>query len=161
MAVSDQHDAQPRFNPGERTSGRHWIGGWVGLRAGLDTGYKKNPFSSVVDRTSVVQSIVKILYWLSYPSCSSLLLLLCGETMPLWNWASVPQTIHKWIWITGTMILAGELKESEKNLSQYHFVNHKSHTDCPGCKSRPCSNKLATNHLCYSTAIPCTQFLYQ
>jgi hypothetical protein len=27
---------QPRFTPGERTSGTHWIGGWVGPRAGLD-----------------------------------------------------------------------------------------------------------------------------
>jgi hypothetical protein len=25
-----------RFTPGERTSGTHWIGGWVDLRAGLD-----------------------------------------------------------------------------------------------------------------------------
>jgi hypothetical protein len=24
------------FNPGERAPGAHWIGGWVGLRAGLD-----------------------------------------------------------------------------------------------------------------------------
>jgi hypothetical protein len=25
-----------RFNPGERAHGTHWIGGWVGPRAGLD-----------------------------------------------------------------------------------------------------------------------------
>jgi hypothetical protein len=25
-----------RFNSGERVPGIHWIGGWVGLRAGLD-----------------------------------------------------------------------------------------------------------------------------
>jgi hypothetical protein len=25
-----------RFTPGERAPGVHWIGGWVGLRAGLD-----------------------------------------------------------------------------------------------------------------------------
>jgi hypothetical protein len=33
---------RPRFTPGERTPGTHWIGGWVGLRAGLDaeTGVK-------------------------------------------------------------------------------------------------------------------------
>jgi hypothetical protein len=24
------------FTPGERVPGTHWIGGWVGLRAGLD-----------------------------------------------------------------------------------------------------------------------------
>jgi hypothetical protein len=27
----------PRFTPGERTPGAHWIGGWVGFRANLDT----------------------------------------------------------------------------------------------------------------------------
>jgi hypothetical protein len=26
----------PRFTPGERTPGTHWIGGWAGPRAGLD-----------------------------------------------------------------------------------------------------------------------------
>jgi hypothetical protein len=31
----------PRFIPGERTPGTHWIGGWVGLRAGLDTGARR------------------------------------------------------------------------------------------------------------------------
>jgi hypothetical protein len=25
-----------RFTPGERTLGTHWIGGWVGLRVGVD-----------------------------------------------------------------------------------------------------------------------------
>jgi hypothetical protein len=25
-----------RFTPGERAAGAHWIGGWVGPRAGLD-----------------------------------------------------------------------------------------------------------------------------
>jgi hypothetical protein len=28
---------RPRFSPGERTPGTHCTGGWVGLRAGLDT----------------------------------------------------------------------------------------------------------------------------
>jgi hypothetical protein len=29
---------RPRFTPGKRTPGTHWIGGWVGLRAGLNAG---------------------------------------------------------------------------------------------------------------------------
>jgi hypothetical protein len=34
----------PHFTPGERTLGTHWIGGWVGPRAGLDTeAREKNP----------------------------------------------------------------------------------------------------------------------
>jgi hypothetical protein len=32
---------RPRFTPGERTHGTHWIGGWVGLRAGLDAGARR------------------------------------------------------------------------------------------------------------------------
>jgi hypothetical protein len=31
----------PRFTPGERTPGTHWIGGWVGPRAGLDAGDRR------------------------------------------------------------------------------------------------------------------------
>jgi hypothetical protein len=32
-----------RFTPGVRDHGTHWIGGWVGLRAGLDTVTRKIP----------------------------------------------------------------------------------------------------------------------
>jgi hypothetical protein len=32
---------RPRLTPGERTPGTHWIGGWVGLRAGLDAGTRR------------------------------------------------------------------------------------------------------------------------
>jgi hypothetical protein len=32
---------RPRFTPGERTPGTHWIGGWVGPRAGLDAGTRR------------------------------------------------------------------------------------------------------------------------
>jgi hypothetical protein len=32
---------RPRFTPGERTPGTHWIGGWVGPRAGLDAGVRR------------------------------------------------------------------------------------------------------------------------
>jgi hypothetical protein len=35
-------DSRPgRFTPRERVFGAHWIGGWVGLRAGLDARAKK------------------------------------------------------------------------------------------------------------------------
>jgi hypothetical protein len=37
MGVSCQPYASAAFYPHERTSSTHWIGGWVGLRASLDT----------------------------------------------------------------------------------------------------------------------------
>jgi hypothetical protein len=35
--VSGQRHAPAAFTPWGRTPDTHWIGGWVGLRAGLDT----------------------------------------------------------------------------------------------------------------------------
>jgi hypothetical protein len=32
---------QPRFTPGEKTPGTHWIGGWVGPRTSLDAGARR------------------------------------------------------------------------------------------------------------------------
>jgi hypothetical protein len=32
---------RPRFTPGERSPGTHWIGGWVDPRAALDVGAKR------------------------------------------------------------------------------------------------------------------------
>jgi hypothetical protein len=40
--VSGQIHAPGRFTPGEITPGTHWIGGWVGPRAGLDAVEKIN-----------------------------------------------------------------------------------------------------------------------
>jgi hypothetical protein len=33
-----------RFTRGERAPGTHWIGGWVGSRAGLDAAEKRNAY---------------------------------------------------------------------------------------------------------------------
>jgi hypothetical protein len=56
---------RPRFTPGERTPGTHWIGGWVDLRAGLDAGARKKILcpcrGSNPDRPARSQT----LYWLS------------------------------------------------------------------------------------------------
>jgi hypothetical protein len=47
-----------RFIPGERAPGTHWIGGWVGPRAGLDDVEKRilEPTGSRTD-SSVVQPV--------------------------------------------------------------------------------------------------------
>jgi hypothetical protein len=57
---------RPRFTPGERTSGTHCTGGWVGPRAGMDAEARgkilcrgSNPGPPVCCQT---------LYWLSYPT---------------------------------------------------------------------------------------------
>jgi hypothetical protein len=57
---------RPRFTPGERTPGTHWIGGWVGPRAGLDAEARRKILcpcrGSNPDRPARSQT----LYWLSY-----------------------------------------------------------------------------------------------
>jgi hypothetical protein len=52
----------PRFTPGERTSGTHWIEGWVSPRAGLDAGARRKILcpcrGSNLDRP-IVQPVVR------------------------------------------------------------------------------------------------------
>jgi hypothetical protein len=59
MGVTGQRHAPAALYPRERTPGTHWIGDWVGLRAGLDTEAKGKSFASSRDRTPVVQSVVR------------------------------------------------------------------------------------------------------
>jgi hypothetical protein len=63
MGVNGQrHAPAARFIPGEKTPGTHWIGGWVGLRAGLDAGARRKIFfpcpGSNLDRP-IVQPVVR------------------------------------------------------------------------------------------------------
>jgi hypothetical protein len=45
--------------PPERTPGAHWIGGWLGLRAGLDTDARGEIFASASDGNPVVHSVIR------------------------------------------------------------------------------------------------------
>jgi hypothetical protein len=64
MGVSDQHHALAALYPQERTSGTHWIGGWVGPRSGLNT-EARGKFLCLCQGSKV-----------SYPVCSQTLYLL-------------------------------------------------------------------------------------
>jgi hypothetical protein len=85
-----------------------------------------------------------------------LLLLRWGETVSLWKWASNRLFVHPPNDVRVNMEQhwndtdRGKLKHSERNLSQHHFVHHKSHMDL-GVNLGPHSDKLATNCLSYGT----------
>jgi hypothetical protein len=60
MGVSGQRHAPAALYPrGKDPPGTHWIGGWVGPRAGLDAGLEEKSSAPVGDRTPVVQSVVR------------------------------------------------------------------------------------------------------
>jgi hypothetical protein len=59
QGVSGQCHAPAALCPGERTPGTHCTGGWVGLRAGLDTDVREKSFAPAGDRTPIVQSVVR------------------------------------------------------------------------------------------------------
>jgi hypothetical protein len=47
-----------RFIPGEIATGTHWMGGWVGPRAGLDAVEKRKSFARAGNRTPTIQPAV-------------------------------------------------------------------------------------------------------
>jgi hypothetical protein len=55
MGVSGQCHASAALYPWERTSGTDCTGGWVGLRAGLDTEVEEKYLASAGDRTWITQ----------------------------------------------------------------------------------------------------------
>jgi hypothetical protein len=61
----------PGFSPRERTPGIHCTGGWVDIRAGLDTedrGEILSPLPEIERRSTGRPACSQTLYWLSYPS---------------------------------------------------------------------------------------------
>jgi hypothetical protein len=55
--VSGQYHAPAVLYPQESTPVTHWIGGLLGLRAGLDTEAKLQSFATDEDRSTVVQTV--------------------------------------------------------------------------------------------------------
>jgi hypothetical protein len=80
------------------------------------------------------------------------------EAVPLWNCTINGPIAHlqndmrvnmeQW-W---NYIDRGKPKDSEKNLSQCHFVHQKSHFYWPGCEPGPAQWEAGTNRLCCSSA---------
>jgi hypothetical protein len=68
FGVRGQRHAPAR--PGKRTPGTHCTGGWVGLRAGLDTEARRkilSPLPGIEPRSPSRPVRSQTLYWLSYP----------------------------------------------------------------------------------------------
>jgi hypothetical protein len=57
MRVSGQRHAPAALYPRESTPLTLWVGGWMGLRASLDT--EEKSFAFAKDRTPVVQPVVR------------------------------------------------------------------------------------------------------
>jgi hypothetical protein len=65
-----------------------------------------------------------------------------------------------WVWNIDGMILTGENKKNyERNLSQRHFVRHKSHMDSTGRNPGLRAERRATNGLSHDTA--CAQLKFR
>jgi hypothetical protein len=76
---------RPRFTPGERTPGRHWIGGRVGPRTGLDTEFRGRillPLLGIEPQSPGRPALSQTLYWLSYTSCRPSIYLKCKTQRP-------------------------------------------------------------------------------
>jgi hypothetical protein len=59
MGVSGQRHALVALCAGERTTGTHCAGGWVGPGAGLDTEVRGKSFAPAGNRIPIVQSVVR------------------------------------------------------------------------------------------------------
>jgi hypothetical protein len=70
MGVSGQRDAPAVIYPQEKVPGTHCTGGWVGLRAGLDTDARGKILCVCWESNHGRPVCSQTLYWLSYPSSS-------------------------------------------------------------------------------------------
>jgi hypothetical protein len=59
MGVSGQCHAPAALYTRGKDPGTHWIGGWVGPRAGLDAGARRKSSAPAGDRTPIVQAVVR------------------------------------------------------------------------------------------------------
>jgi hypothetical protein len=178
---------RPRFTPGERTTGTHCTGGWVGPRADLDTEARgkilclcrgSNPGRPVCNQTlfrviSATNLFTAITWSVNFPfvlhRCETRFLSLreerklmvpgnklrisesetwfCCSSRGWWETMSLDCGHLRAYFSSPSWYEYGELRwndtdmgkstNSKKNLSQCHFVHHKSHIDRPGREPGP------------------------
>jgi len=63
MEVSGQLHAPAALLPGKEPPGTHWIGGWLGLRAGLDAVVKRKYPSPYRDLTPIIHPVAHFDIW--------------------------------------------------------------------------------------------------
>jgi hypothetical protein len=103
MGVSGQRHAPAALYLREKDPGTHWIGSWVGLRAGLDIVARRKSFASAENRTrssSPCQTVYLLSYPSSFPTCWWTYNLLSSLNLLRWRrevWDM--QTIHLFYWI--------------------------------------------------------------
>jgi hypothetical protein len=84
MGVSGHQHALALLHLWERTPGTHWIGGWVGLRAGLDTEARRKIICPCRGSNPGHRVWRQILYCLSYSS--ALVVTVVKQTIKDENW---------------------------------------------------------------------------
>jgi hypothetical protein len=90
-----------RFTPGERAPGTHWIGGWVGLRSGLDAVEKRKflPYRDSNSDPSVIQPVAS-----RYTDCATLA---PGMVLVTHKISRIKRVIHYHCDVLGIKIMGG------------------------------------------------------
>jgi hypothetical protein len=79
-----------RFTSGERVTGTHWIGGWVGPRAGLDAEAKRTILAPACNRTAVVR---RVAYYIIY-KCRKWSSLITADNFKWWSKSEIKDEVN-------------------------------------------------------------------
>jgi hypothetical protein len=167
--VSSQLHA-PAALPGERVSGTHWIGGWVGHVAGLDTVETRKFLTPSglelwhLGRPTCIQSLYPLRYsgspyiykyythfiFFGYWEVESILGPLSTAATP--GLLYLPRVIVRMEKLVEWTVLAGGTEVLGENLPRRLFVYHKSHLPDPGVNPDRRGVKPATKVFSYVSA---------
>jgi hypothetical protein len=102
MGVSGQHHALAALYRRERTLGTHWIAGWLGFRAGLDTEARGKTLCLCQGSSPGHPVSSQTLYWLSYPISTEVLCLnfaICSAPLPQKKVVTSPDQVFIVCWM--------------------------------------------------------------